>query len=410
MSEKLFQELETLSNVTVALEGAATIPADAQKILSIFLGNGSGVSNEADYDNGGSGTLSKLASGALDILKKIIAWVKEKIEEFRLWFKEYRLAIEKTEELLDKTEEALRATHTFNEGKIKLSPMVTGELAVEGVLDKTFPDKMVHLRDVLTSMFNIRKDLSELTVQTLDAFKEASSSEDALFMSTKGKDLMLQYSRVGQEIARHLKTVDNGKSMFGERRFTQKELFHTSNVEKVSDLASLPLPGGYAFVSAYVKETGRSFFGGDTSVADGFNVVASLIENLSPNLVRAHSSGISFSGDSLDRNGCVKVIEESRNIVSVIKSDKTVSNDENTLKDAVNYANDYMKGSSSVEYGRTLAKILKSSVQILETDRFKTYNYAMKVVRASLKYIQASFDSTPVEEVSQNHRLPSPSA
>ena len=190
----------------------------------------------------------------------------------------------------------------------------------------------------------------------------------------------------------------------------QKQLFHTSNVEKVSDLASLPLPGGYAFVSAYVKETGRSFFGGDTSVADGFNVVASLIENLSPNLVRAHSSGISFSGDSLDRNGCVKVIEESRNIVSVIKSDKTVSNDENTLKDAVNYANDYMKGSSSVEYGRTLAKILKSSVQILETDRFKTYNYAMKVVRASLKYVQASFDSTPVEEVSQNHRLPSPSA
>ena len=415
MSEKLFQELETLSNVTVALEGAATIPADAQKILSIFLGNGSCVSNEADYDNGGPGTVSKLANGALDILKKIIAWVQEKIQEFKAWFKEYRLAIDKTEELLDKTEEALRATHSFNEGKIKLSPMVTGELAVEGVLDKTFPDKMVHLRDVLTSMFNIRGDLSQLAKKTIDHLKLAMASKEELGISGS-EELLREYSRVGQEIARHLKTIDSGKSMFGKRSFVTKTtgLAGSPNmfggVEKVSDLASLPLPGGYAFASAYVKEMDRSIFGTENREANAFKVVMTLIENLSPELVKTHSTGISFSGDALGPRDCEKVISESRNIISAIKSDKTVITDEEIIKDAVSTAKQFENDHNVyLQYGSTISSILKASVKIIETDRFKTYNYAMKVVRASLKYIQASFDSTPVEEVSENHRLPSPS-
>lgn len=417
MSENLFQELETLSNVSVALEGSATIPADAQKILSIFLGSDSSVSNEADFDNSGSGTLSKLANGALDILKKIIAWVQEKIQEFKAWFKEYRLAIEKTEELLDKTEEALRATQSFNEGKIKLSPMVTGELAVEGVLDKTFPDKMVHLRDILTSMFNIRIDLSKLTQKSIDLLKDALINGTEYEDNQASQSLMLDYSRIGQEIARHLKTVDSGKSMFGGRTFAQMTTGTAEapnafrSIEKISDLASLPLPGGYAFASAYVKEVDKSFFGVTDSAGNGFKVVASLIENLSPVLVKTHSSGITFSGDAMDRNGCEKVISEGRNIIAAVKSDKGISSDESVLNDAVSTAQRFEKSKDAyVKYGRSIAAILKASVKIIETDRFKTYNYAMKVVRASLKYVQASFDSTPVEEVSQNHRLPSPSA
>lgn len=415
MSENLFQELETLSNVTVALEGAATIPADAQKILSIFLGNGSGVSNEADYDNGGPGKLSKLANGALDILKKIIAWVQEKIQEFKAWFKEYRLAIEKTEELLDKTEEALRATHSFNEGKIKLSPMVTGELAVEGVLDKTFPDKMVHLRDVLTSLFNIRGDLSGMIAKAADFLNTSLEKQGEYNPNDKTPtEIMEQYSRVGQEISRHLKTIDSSKSMLGKRKYASVTLHSFTVVDKVQDLASLPLPGGYAFTSAFIKENSVDFFRGivkEHSLIDAFDAIAELIENLSPELVRTHSSGISFSGDALDRNGCAKVIEESRSIISAVKNDKGIVEDESILNDALKTAETFIKDSDgSTTYGRPISKILKASVKIIETDRFKTYNYAMKVVRASLKYIQASFDSTPVEEVSQNHRLPSPSA
>lgn len=409
MNDVIFKELETISQVNVALEGATTLPVDAQKIINIFYPTLGGVSNEADYENGGPGKISQLVQHGKEILVKVIEWLKEKAREFMAFIQDFRLGIEKTEEEVAQAEEEIQGAKAFKNDKITLSPTITGTLAVEGVLDKTFPSKLVRLKDVYDTLTNVRGDLSkiaETAVEYLDVGYVSLTEEKGSAEQDKRLSILFSaYGKVGQEIARHLKTVDNSRSMVGRRQFTQVNAGFI-RVEKVLDMASLPLPGGYALTSTFVKFTPISMMGYSDNESSSFRVVGELIENLSPNLVKVESAGISFSGDALDRNGCLSTISTCKEIIATVKNDRNFESDKQIIDNAIKAVDKSSKSEKAARLAGAISQILKATVTLLETDRFKTQNYAMKVVRAAVRYAHASVDTTEQKEVPMDRRLP----
>lgn len=412
MSEQLLKDLETYSAVGVALESSVNVPSDAQKILAIFMGENSQVSNEADYDNTTPSTLSRVNNKIKETVKNLIQWVMDRFQEFRNWAREYMLGREQAEKEVAAAKELLNAHPSFKSDKITLLPNVTGALAVEGRLDETFPDKFSNLRNVVGLMANIREDLFHLANTVIDvADKWVKSDEDhSSDEIAETKEVIHEYAKIAQPISKILSQPNPNKTLTGPNHAHRKTIFTKIGYEKVQDVTSLPLPGGYAVTSVLVKNfNGQGFMGLDDSYTNGVDTLVELLDNLSPNLQKVYTSGITFSGAPLNSNKCRQIIDEAEAILAIIRQQPDKDNDLNKI------VADFKRLSTAIDQNAkstfslsALGKLMRASVKLIDSDRYKTYQYAIRTVRASLRYISASIDKKPQEEISPAMRLGAP--
>lgn len=408
MSDQLLKDLETYSAIGVALESSVNVPSDAQKILAIFMGGNSQVSNEAGTDDSSQGTLSRVNSKIKETIKNLIQWVMDRFQEFKNWAREYMLGREQAEKEVAAAKELLNGHPIFKSDKITLLPNITGALAVEGRLDETFPDKMTRLRDIIDLIVEVRDDVIALSSNVIADLNKyiGDQQEGESDVYSPRNEIILEYEKISSRLARVLtqpKPTIPGTA-------TKKTVFSKGQYEKVQDIASMPLPGGYALTSTYVKQKERVIFGTFTNRGtNNIILMAELLDALSPNLEKVYSSGITFSGNPLDARKSNQVIDECEKIISTIKRNpekaQGIENELFGYRDLVAAIDNNEVGTKDLYF---IGSLMKASLKLMESDRYKTYRYAIKTVRASLRYISASIDKKPQEEISPAMRLGAP--
>lgn len=418
MSEQLLKDLAVYSEVKASLESCQVIPTDAQKILGIFMGERSEVSVEADresatIDGDKNSTLGKISSRIKETLKNLIEWVMERFRDFKEWARTYLIGVEQAEKEIEAAKGLLSEHRNFKTEKITLLPTVTGALAVQGSLDENFPNKFVNLRGVLEMMVNVRDGLSDLAENAMAVAEKWINAEDH-FTGQESKEaaaVIQSYAKVAEPISRVLTQPNESKTFSGPNRAHNEAIFGGRNFEKVQDVASLPLPGGYAVTSILVKKiNGQGFMGMDDSFVNAVDTLIKMLDGLSPNLVKVYQSGITFSGAPLNAAKAKIIIDEGVNLLNIVKNSRESSGSydkvEKQFKAIIQTLED-KKSQTSINISR-LGSLMRSSVKLIEGDRFKTYRYVVKTVRASLRYISASVESTAPEAVPSSMRLNAP--
>ena len=418
MSEQLLKDLAVYSEVKASLESCQVIPTDAQKILSIFMGDRSGVSTEADrepatLDPSSYGTLGKISTKIKETVKKLIEWVMERFRDFKEWAKTYLIGLEQAEKEIEAAKALLSEHRNFKTEKITLLPTVTGALAVQGRLDENFPDKFVRLRGVLEMMVSIRDGLSDLAENAM-AVAEKWINAEKTFTDQEASEataVIQSYAKVVEPISKVLTQPNESKTFTGPNRAHNEAVFGGRDFEKVQDVASLPLPGGYAVTSILVKKSNfKGFMGVDDSFINAADALVKLLDGLSPNLEKVYSSGITFSGAPLNATKAKVIIEEGVTLLNIVKNSRenpaSYDRVEKHFKEVIKSMEE-KDGRATVDLSR-MGALMRSSVKLIEGDRFKTYRYVVKTVRASLRYISASVESTAPEAVSTSMRLNAP--
>lgn len=413
MSDTLLKDLEAYNDVRVALESSVHVPSDAQKILEIFMGPNSTVSNEADYEHDvKDSALRNVAARAKEVLAKVMKWIMERYAEFKAWTKEYLLAVDKALDEVDAAKALIMSHPIYKTGKITLLPTVTGALAVEGRLDDTFPDKFTALRGALTMLINIRDDTSVMVEEVLSMVKKhIGDQQEGEPINSSARDQIIKiYAKVAEPISRVLSQPNPSKTLTGNTRASHRTLHREHQWERVQDVASLPLPGGYAITSVLAKENSIKIFANmDTSFNEASGTLAELMENLSPNLEKVYNAGVTFSGAPLNQRKCQQIIEEGTAILNLIKNNPDkVSGMDKELRELKELVAAIDKGEYGTALLHNVGRLMRASVKLIESDRFQTYRYAVKTVRASLRYISASVEKEKAQANDPAMRLGAP--
>lgn len=410
MNKNVFAEIDHLINLKVALESFETLPPDAVEMLNTFK-RGTPSFESMEFGDK-TVSLESIGSKIKELATAAAKWIKTQIVEFIAFLKSGKLEIGRVEAELAQAEKEIGEAKSFQSGEITLSPLVTGYLAIDGVLDRTFANNMVRVRDILSLIFEMQPGACKLAGTIANEIAALAGEEGAAKVGTTVQDL----AEFSQRYGRKLVAVDRSKLQTGPNKFSSVQVFTKAGI-KVQDMTSLPLPGGYALVGTLMNVPATYSINAqgerDSRIQ---NIVEGLIKSIKPELVKVQSAGITFKGEALDRNECHKVVTESRAILSELKQSFTT--DDTLIKQAldgvaksVDLVAQEKNGHSKAFQMSEQLKILRALVPFIEMNKSQLTRYSLKVIRAACRYVHASIvPAEAIKPVPESNRLPAPAA
>lgn len=406
MSETIFKELEHLTRLSVALEGFDSLPKDATAMLNAFKCSSPSFESMTFGDKQVS--MESIGSKIKELAIAAAKWIKVQIAEFIAFIKSGKLEITRVEAEVNQAESEIAAARAFQENEITMSPLVTGYLAINGVLDRTFADNMVRVENTLSLIFNMQPAACKLASTIAGNITKRSETD-------KGDDLVKDLAEFSQQYGRKLVAVDKTKKFTGPNRASNVTVFTEANI-KIQDMTSLPLPGGYALVGTLVNVPGSMSLNLNHEVEQRQrSIVEGLLKSIYPSLVKVQSAGITFKGEALTKSDCHTVVTVSKSTLALLKSSFA---DESVIKaalDDVNKSVDLVAKTEKYSDKEYLMsedlKLLRALVPFIEMNKSQLTRYSLKVIRAAVRYVHASIvPAEAIAPVPESNRLPAPAA
>lgn len=408
MNKTVFEELDHLIGLKAALESFDTLPPDAIELLNVFK---QGTPSFESMEFGDKKvSLESVGSKVKELVIAAAKWIKTQIVEFIAFLKSGKLEIGTVEKELEAIKSKVAEAKSYHTDEITLSPLVTGYLAINGVLDNTFASNMSRVRDAVSTIIDLQPSAIKVAKNIIEWTKTLKGDMSDRHIS----DLPQQLAEFSQYYGRKLVAVDKTKTAFGPNRATNVTVFTKANI-KVQDMTSLPLPGGYALTGALISVPPSISLSADLAEEIRIEgIVEGLVKTISPELVKVQSAGIKFSGTALSQSDCKKVIDESGNLLDLLKrtfDDTIVKSTMSELTAAVDHVSSTINTSMNLGGVEKNIRILRDLVKFIELDKSQITRYSLKVIRAAVRYINASI--VPAEDVvpvSERNRLPAPAA
>lgn len=409
MSETIFKELEHLTRLSVALEGFDSLPKDATAMLNAFRCSSPSFESMTFGDKQVS--MESIGSKIKELAIAAAKWIKVQIAEFIAFIKSGKLEITRVEAEVNQAEKEVAEARAFQEDEITLSPLITGYLAINGVLDRTFADNLVRVRNTLGLIFEMQPGACKLAETISTRITSLANDE------VQGTDLIKDLAEFSQRYGRKLVAVDKSKTFhIGPNRASFVQVMTKAGI-KVQDMTSLPLPGGYALVGTLMNVSGTVSLNAEHEKQKRItNIVEGLVKSIKPELVKVTSAGITFKGEALTKRDCNTVVTESRSIITTLKQsfsdDDTVSQALKNVDKSVDLVSRQPDQHDSKTYVMSeQLKILRSLVPFIEMNKSQLTRYSLKVIRAAVRYVHASIvPAEAVAPVPESNRLPAPAA
>lgn len=406
MSETIFKELDHLTRLHVALEGFDSLPKDATDMLNAFKCSSPSFESMTFGDKRVS--LESIGSKVKEMAIAAAKWIKTQIAEFIAFLKSGKLEMTRVEAEVAQAESEIAAARSFQENEITLSPLVTGHLAINGVLDRTFASNMVRIENTLSLIFDMQPAACKLSEKIAAGIADTS-------WTGKAPDLVKDIAEFSQQYGRKLVATDKTKKFMGPNRASHVEVLTKANI-KVQDMTSLPLPGGYALVGTLVNVPGSININSDHEHQQRVrSIVEGLLKSIKPELVKVQDSGITFKGEALTKSDCHTVVTVANSTLALLKRSFA---DESTVKAALNHvsegafsvAREDKDATKTYTMSETL-KLLRALVPFIEMNKSQLTRYSLKVIRAAVRYVHASIvPEAEIAPVSESNRLPAPAA
>lgn len=384
--EHMFKELECYGELKVALEGMDSLPDDAKKLLGMFSPEVNSLNRKVAIESIGE----KIKDG----VKKVYEWIKSQIVQLIDFFKSGKLEIEQIKKEWDTISARVKEAKRFKTEKIALSPTITGYLAVKGKLAPDFVGSLGHVNSVINKLFDLQPNAINLSESIIKQLNEDTESKYQRGRVTD--ETLVGVGKLLYPLASELKTVDPSKNIYNATKVNTLG----QRAIKVLDLVSTPLPGGYVIQGAYIEKVSSFGFGDTTSTG----ILKELLSTIKPSLTKVYSSGISFSGKALSKNECNGALDISKSILLSI--DQSFSNSSSFEKALENIKGTLDKFKED-EDDLTVLSILKELVKFVKMDKDEIVRYSLKVVRATLRYVNESIDNKKEEDkpIPENMRL-----
>ena len=379
MSETIFKELEHLTRLSVALEGFDSLPKDATAMLNAFKCSSPSFESMTFGDKQVS--MESIGSKIKELAIAAAKWIKVQIAEFIAFLKSGKLEIGRVEAEVDQAEKEVAEAKTFQDNEITLSPLITGYLSVNGVLDRSFVDGLTRVREVVDTILEMQPGAIKLAGHLADEVIHLSNPDNIKYKSFI--DEMVEFSH---RYGRKLTIPDPNK---------KSTVYVLNNNVEVKDMMSSPLPGGYVLTGTIIERSPIFSLGeGYEASVKKASAVESLIETIRPKLVKNNAKGISFSGEALNKSDCHTVITEARSILSLLNRSFTSENEIKAgLKRISDAADAALKVDESDMNGyqvTSMMKLLRSLTKFVDMDKSHITRYSLKVIRASVRYVHES--------------------